>query len=82
METQVASDAVRGCGPLRSEDASLRDCESRRSWAAMKVAVLEVGDGGGSVALRAAGGVVCVRVRARSSIEWLRRAWRLVNGAR
>lgn len=80
----MASEAVRGCGPLRSEAASPRDCESRRSWAAMKVAVLGTGDGGGSVEARGTGGggAVCVRVRARSSMEWLRRAWRLVSEAR
>lgn len=82
LDTQVASDAVKGCGPFRSEAASPRDCESRRSWAAMKAAVLGIGDGGGSVAWGTGSGVVCVRVRARSSMEWLRRACRLVSGAR
>lgn len=80
-DTQVASDAVRGCGPLRRLVASEREAERRRSCAARKVAVLEMGEGGGD-AESGGGGKVCVRVRARSSIEWLRRAWRVVSGAR
>lgn len=78
--TQVASEAVSGCGPLSSEAASARDRLRRRSWAARKVAVLCVGEGGGEER-EGEGGAVCVRVRARSSIEWLSRAWRVVSGA-
>lgn len=87
LDTQVASEAVMGCGPLRREVASVRDWESRRSWAAMKAAVLGAGEGGGWFGFGFGSedggpvGVVCGRVRARSSMEWLRRVWRLVSGA-
>lgn len=82
FETHVASEAVRGWGPLRSEEASVRDWLRRRSCAAMKVAVERVGDGGGEMGVAVGGGEVCVMVRARSSMEWLSRAWRFVSGAR
>lgn len=76
LETQVASEAVRGWGPLRREEASVRECERRRSCAARKVAVESVGDGGGEGGEERVGerGLVWVRVRVRSSMEWLRRA--------
>lgn len=82
FDTQVASEAVRGWGPLSSEEASVRDWLSRRSCAAMKVAVERVGELGGDIGVVVDGGEVCVIVRARSSMEWLRRAWRFVSGAR
>lgn len=78
----MASEAVRGWGPLRREEASVRDWLRRSSCAAMKVAVERVGEGGGDVGVAVGSGEVCVRVRARSSMEWFSRAWRLVRGAR
>lgn len=48
----------------------------------MKVAVERVGDGGGEIGVVVTGGDVWVMVSARSSMEWLRRAWRFVSGAR
>lgn len=42
--------------------------------------MLDVGEGGGDVE-EGSGGEVWVRVRARSSMEWLSRAWRVVSGA-
>lgn len=78
----MASEAVRGWGPLRSEEASVRDWLRSSSCAAMKVAVERVGDEGGDRGVVEGGGEVCVKVRASSSMEWLSRAWRLVSGAR